>query len=96
MDMGEMGIYQMFGPETDVGFSYGGMYSQEAGYPAPPHWLYYIMVPDVDAALARVTELGGQILRGPMEVPGGDMIAQCMDPQGGAFALHALKATGEE
>jgi len=95
-DMGEMGVYQMFGPETDVGFSYGGMYSQAAGYPAPPHWLHYIMVRDIDAALARVTELGGQILNGPMEVPGGDMIAQCMDPQGGAFALHAPKATGEE
>jgi predicted enzyme related to lactoylglutathione lyase len=38
-----------------------------------------------------VTQLGGQVLNGPMEVPGGDIIAQCMDPQGAAFALHSKK-----
>jgi hypothetical protein len=27
-----------------------------------------------------------------MEVPGGDWIVNAMDPQGGAFALHAKKA----
>ena len=26
---------------------------------------------------------------GPMEVPGDDFIVQCMDPQGGVFALHS-------
>jgi predicted enzyme related to lactoylglutathione lyase len=94
MDMGEMGIYQMFGPEVDVGFSYGGIYKKPPEMPDPPHWLYYIMVPDIDQAVEKVKELGGQVLNGPMEVPGGDQIAQCMDPQGGAFALHALKKEG--
>jgi predicted enzyme related to lactoylglutathione lyase len=28
---------------------------------------------------------------GPMEIPGGDRIAQCLDPQGAAFALHEPK-----
>jgi predicted enzyme related to lactoylglutathione lyase len=46
-------------------------------------------VPDVAAAVERVKEAGGQLLVGPMEVPGGDIIAQCMDPQGGVFAVHA-------
>jgi predicted enzyme related to lactoylglutathione lyase len=91
MDMGEMGIYQMFGPDTEGSFSYGGMFNKPAEMPSPPHWLYYIMVPDIDTAVARVQELGGTILDGPREVPGGDMIAQCMDPQGAAFALHARK-----
>jgi predicted enzyme related to lactoylglutathione lyase len=36
-----------------------------------------------------VKELGGTVLNGPMEVPGGDMVAQCLDPQGAAFALHS-------
>jgi len=31
---------------------------------------------------------GGQVMHGPMEVPGGDRVAQCMDPQRAAFALH--------
>jgi hypothetical protein len=51
--------------------------------------MYYVRVPDVNAALEKVTALGGKVLNGPMEVPGGDMIAHCLDPQGAAFALHA-------
>ena len=57
--------------------------------PGPPFWLYYIRVDDVGAAVERVKSLGGQVLNGPMQVPGGDVVAQCCDPQGGAFALHA-------
>jgi len=34
---------------------------------------------------------GGQILNGPMEVPGGDWAVNCMDPQGAAFSLHHKK-----
>ncbi len=89
MDMGEMGIYQMFGPEAGDQFAYGGMMKQPAEMPGPPAWLYYIMVPDINSAAEKVKELGGQVFNGPMEVPGGDMIAMCFDPQGGAFALHA-------
>ena len=36
----------------------------------------------------RVKALGGRILNGPMDVPGGDRVVQCMDPQRAAFALH--------
>jgi len=89
MDMGEMGTYQMFGPGVDTEFSYGGMMNKPADMPAPPHWLYYIKVADIHEAAERVSQNGGQVWNGPMEVPGGDMIAMCMDPQGGAFALHA-------
>jgi len=46
-------------------------------------------VDDVHKAAARITELGGTLMNGPMEVPGGDLIAQCMDPQGAAFAVHS-------
>ncbi len=57
--------------------------------PGPPAWLLYIKVEDVDQAAERVQELGGKVLNGPMEVPGGGRIAQCMDPQGAAFAIHS-------
>lgn len=90
MDMGEMGIYQMFGPGFDDQFSYGGMMNKPDQMPAPPHWLYYIKVPDIHEAAERVKENGGQVWNGPMAVPGGDMIAMCVDPQGGAFALHSV------
>jgi hypothetical protein len=39
-----------------------------------------------------VREGHGQVAHGPMEVPGGDRIAQCFDPQGAMFALHCRKA----
>lgn len=88
-DMGpEVGIYQMYG---QGGQPYGGMYTSPD--PAlPPTWCCYIAVVDVDAAVSRVRELGGQVIQGPMEVPGGDMIAQCLDPQGAMFAVHQRKA----
>ena len=85
MDMGEGWMYFMFG---QGGKMYGGVYDKPADMPAPPHWLYYANVEDLDGALERVRESGGQVLNGPMEVPGGDRVAQCMDPQGAAFALH--------
>jgi predicted enzyme related to lactoylglutathione lyase len=95
MDMGEMGTYQMFGPGFEDRFSYGGMMNKPAEMPTPPHWLYYIRVPDIHGAVDRVKENGGRVWNGPMEVPGGDMIAMCADPQGGAFALHAVTGKTE-
>ena len=86
MDMGEMGVYQMYGSgEHEL----GGMYNLLPEIPAPPHWLLYAKVPDVEAAAETVKSLGGQVLNGPMDVPGGDRVVQCMDPQGAAFALHS-------
>ena len=86
MDMGPMGIYQMYGRKD---MTLGGMFNKSEDMPGPPAWLLYIKVEDVDQAAERVQELGGKVLSGPMEVPGGDRIAQCMDPQGVAFAIHS-------
>ena len=55
----------------------------------PPNWLSYIRVDAVKPVADQVAQLGGTVINGPMEVPGGDWIAQCIDPQGAAFALHA-------
>jgi predicted enzyme related to lactoylglutathione lyase len=87
-DMGEMGVYQMYGVG---GTPLGGMFNKTAEMPGPPSWLFYTSVDDVHTAADKVKELGGQVLIGPMEVPGGDWIAQCMDPQGAAFAIHSAK-----
>jgi len=85
MDMGDMGIYQMFGNGTRP---LGGMMNRPPEMPVSA-WLFYIRVKDVNEAVKTVERLGGRVLNGPMEVPGGDLIAQCMDPQGAAFAIHA-------
>jgi uncharacterized protein len=90
IDMGPMGIYQMYGRN---GMALGGMFNKTADMPMPPNWLNYTMVADVHSAAEKVKRLGGQVLNGPMEVPGGDWIVQCMDPQGAAFALHSPPAS---
>jgi predicted enzyme related to lactoylglutathione lyase len=88
-DMGPMGVYLMFGRE---GVTLGGMFKRPADMPAPPHWLLYVRVADINAGSVAVTANGGRVLHGPAEVPGGDWIVQCMDPQGAVFALHQRKA----
>jgi hypothetical protein len=89
-DMGPMGTYRLFGLG---GTAFGGVSSVTASA-APgvrPHWLHYIEVASVDAAAAQVTKLEGRVINGPMEVPGGARIAQCIDPQGALFAVHTRK-----
>lgn len=88
MDMGPAGTYQMFGRPGEES-SLGGMMTLPAEVPAPPHWLYYFNVDDIDSALSRVRDSGGQVHNGPMDIPGGGKIAQCLDPQGAGFALYA-------
>ncbi|HVJ56021.1 MAG TPA: VOC family protein [Aliidongia sp.] len=83
MDMGEMGVYQLFEIQ---GTQSGGMMTKMAATPMP-HWLYYFAVADIDGALALVKSGGGQVLNGPVQVPGGSWIIQALDPQGAAFAL---------
>ena len=90
MDMGPMGMYQMFNrPHGMIG---GIMNKPPEMANVPPNWQIYFRVPDVDAAAERIKANGGQILNGPMEVPGGDKVVNAMDPQGAAFGLHAKKA----
>jgi predicted enzyme related to lactoylglutathione lyase len=91
MDMGPAGMYQMFNrPHGMIG---GMMNKPPEMANVPPNWQIYFSVPDVHAAAERVKANGGQILNGPMEVPGGDWVLNAMDPQGAAFGLHARKAS---
>ncbi|MDQ3349366.1 MAG: VOC family protein [Acidobacteriota bacterium] len=86
MDMGPMGKYHMFNrPHGMIG---GMMNKPPEMAHVPPNWQIYFRVPDITAATERITANGGQILNGPMEVPGGSWIVNAMDPQGAAFALH--------
>lgn len=86
MDMGPGGIYQLY---LRRGQPLGGMFTKPSDMPGPPAWILYLRVADVNGAVERVRELGGSVIGGPMEVPGGDLIAHCLDPQGGMFAIHS-------
>ena len=87
VDMGPMGVYQLF---AAGGPAIGGIMTKMPETPAP-HWLYYFNVEAADAAIARIQAGGGRLLNGPMQVPGGSWIAQCMDPQGAMFAIAGPK-----
>lgn len=84
IDMGPMGVYQTFAAGGDA--AVGGMMTKMPEMPVP-FWLYYFNVDAIDAAVARATSAGGKVLMGPHQVPTGQWIVQCMDPQGAMFAL---------
>ena len=87
LDMGPMGKYHMFNrPHGMIG---GMMNKPPEMSNVPNNWQIYFRVPDIIAAVERITAGGGRILNGPMEVPGGDQVVNAMDPQGAAFSLHA-------
>ena len=88
MNMGpELGEYFMFG--MDEKESMGGMSNTARMTRSAPHWLHYVNVRSADDTAKRVAEKGGKVLVGPMDVPGGDRIAQCVDPQGTPFAIYS-------
>lgn len=87
-DMGPMGEYLIYGTK---GKTLGGMMTKGKDMPMPSAWIFYIHVDNLDQAVERVKKGGGQIVNGPMDVPGGDRIAQAKDPQGAMFALHESK-----
>jgi hypothetical protein len=59
----------------------------------PQHWLVYFAVDDTDAAVAKVTELGGAVRMPGMDTPAG-RIAVVADPQGATFAVIKLGEQG--
>jgi predicted enzyme related to lactoylglutathione lyase len=89
IDIGPAGVYQEFGRN---GVVLGGMYSKPSSTQRPA-WLHYVLVDDVNRAVEAVKRGGGQVVGGPTEVPGGSRVAQCVDPQGAAFAVHARPKT---
>src|SRR5258708_25922004 len=72
--------------KTPDGRSGGGIRPQMPE--EPPYWLVYFGTDDTEAAVARVEELGGSKLAGPMSI-GPGQIAIVQDPQGAVFALYA-------
>ncbi|HTV31928.1 MAG TPA: VOC family protein [Methylocella sp.] len=83
IEIGDAGPYRIFSMGDGQA---GGMLIETPQIPAP-FWLYYFNVEAIAPALERVRMDGGQVLNGPSPVPGGSLIAQCLDPQGAIFAL---------
>jgi predicted enzyme related to lactoylglutathione lyase len=71
----------------------GGIMTRPPDMPAevPAHWAVYFQVSDLDGSMARVGELGGTVLMGPMDIQPG-RIAAVADPTGANFYLFEPKA----
>ncbi len=91
-DMGPLGLYYTF---EHNGREIGGAFDKPADMPGPPAWLGYVRGKDLDTVVEKAKASGGTLINGPMEVPGGDWIAQFVDPQGAMFAVHVIKADVE-
>ncbi|HEX4034354.1 MAG TPA: VOC family protein [Solirubrobacteraceae bacterium] len=70
-----------------VGESSNGGITAPQAPGTPPHWLVYFGVDDLDASLAKVGELGGTTLAGPIDIQIA-RVGVVSDPQGAAFALY--------
>jgi predicted enzyme related to lactoylglutathione lyase len=87
-ESGSTDKYQLF---SSGGQMIGGMFTKRPQEPIP-FWLYYFNVEDLDAAIARVTNGGGQVFEGPLELPDSSWVARCRDPQGTAFAIQGKRS----
>jgi predicted enzyme related to lactoylglutathione lyase len=62
---------------------------------ATPHWIGYVAVDDVDAAVERIKQHGGAVYVPPTDVPGVSRFSVVADPQGATFALVKGRKSGQ-
>lgn len=87
----EHGDYQMW---TTARGPIGGLMllpEEAKAMGAPPHWMGYVGVENVDETAARVTSLGGKIYVPPKTIAGAGRFAVFADPQGAAFSVHSFE-----
>lgn len=86
--MGEIGpilIENEQGPLGEIGI----LPERARQHGAPPHWLAYVQIDDLDAALMQVKQLGGRVLGEPGSRPTLGRYAKIADPSGAVLALCA-------
>jgi predicted enzyme related to lactoylglutathione lyase len=89
MDMGPVGKYLTYGKN---GKAYGGMFNRRPEHgQMPPNWTFYVTVKDLKKSLDTAKRTGGQVMLGPMDVPGGTVVV-LKDSLGAPFALFEVKA----
>jgi hypothetical protein len=68
---------------------------EQIGHGAPAAWVGYIGVANVDQSAKDLKAAGGQVWRGPDDIPGVGRFAMVSDPQGAAFALFNAARSDE-
>jgi predicted enzyme related to lactoylglutathione lyase len=89
VDSGMEGMtYTLF---DNGGEQIAGMLQMDDSFPpqVPNHWMVYFSVDDCDAAVEKVTSLGGKVMMPASDSPVGRMAA-CLDSTGAAFSVIKL------
>ncbi len=80
------GNYGFAAPGVAAGAGIPGGVGGGPGY--PPHTVFYVGVPDVEAALRKAESLGGTRRMGPDRAPDRDLVvAHFTDPEGNLIGL---------
>lgn len=80
----EFGHYNL---ATKNGKVVAGLGPQQPGQGGPAVWVTYLWADDADAVAARVVKAGGNVIAGPMDVPGAGRMAVALDSTGAAFGI---------
>jgi predicted enzyme related to lactoylglutathione lyase len=73
---------------TDDGTGIPGGVGGGAEYPG--HAVFYVGVPDVEAALRKAESLGGRRLMGPVKAPSGLVVGHFADPEGNLIGVAGV------
>ena len=72
---------------------FGGIMQMTAEFgEMPSHWMAYVAVDDVDAAVKRVEELGGKVCMPPSDIPHVGRFSVITDPTGANISIITLVA----
>ncbi len=97
LDMGGYDDFVMSGEAGGDGVStFGVCHARGVNADLPPTWLIYITVADLDAAVAKVTKLGGKVRRAAGAPSAMGRFAVVEDPAGAAVALFESPAVVEK
>lgn len=83
MDMGPMGKYQFIAHD---GVTHGAIMKRPDAMPVSV-WGHYFWVESIADAKELIEASAGQVVNGPMQVPGELWVVQGIDPQGALFSL---------
>lgn len=86
------------GPLGDYKFIHAGPIGLGASMNVPPGetpgWRFYVFVPEVDGVIERLSAVGGRVLQGPDQIPGGDYAVVAEDPFGARFGFVGARRQG--
>ena len=85
VDMGGYSDYEMVSPSTGEAVT-GVCHATGVNSGLPAQWLIYFSVEDIEASVAKVVELGGEVLIAPKPL-GDELFCVIRDPAGAVCAL---------